>query len=1839
MRSHSHSKQVYRQSVSDYFQLVKSLPLTSLNTKQQQRSEQTGGGVPQNNTEVLERTLSEQHKVIAFLHQVNKSLEEENKHFCAKLELQERELEGRGEGQLNAPPTMLQGDLLAKEREIGELKERIAQLEQGHGTPLSDESVTQEQLEDERFHFKKQLAGMKQELAEANDKALSERSQLVNSETRVNMLKQDLASLRRKCADQNETVVSLRSSLVERDAQLSEISKAWMEEKRTSSALKETQNKLLDEIDTLRAQLDNSVAGQTAHSTPEGGLSKLRALTVPSLADRLSSVRVPLFDQVSQRHLLALELVRKQRQELGFKYRIMDTPVSLRSPSLIVSSVKEGSVSHGVLQPGDEILEVNGHLCRGPLQTQALTCLRQGEGRLKLVVARDEPHEETTMTTASYVTARSFPDSEQKVHTVHSLLQLPPSPPAQVTDGRSTPEEIQSVHLVPVNQSTPTKHPPSAEAPPLPTEAPPPSTEAPPPPTEAPPPPTEAPPPATEAPPTEAPPLLPELQTTPVKSHPPTTSPVPTHSPSASSLSSDILKEIQESGLENVAEEVDEPDFSVYHHPVYQMTPGEEEGEGALQLLHLQAELQSQQDKVDELQLTVNMQVDTIKKLSDNSNEVHTQLAQVQDELSEAQSRVTEVEEEAASLRAGSDAASKELVSLKNRLLSLQEENLSLQARVQELGALVREREEDLMRAESEVTMLFEEQEQFTQDQARQEAEKRSLQREVNSLISQLQVTRTKSESANNQTYESLMSLQKEFNEAKHTLKLRNDELQALKLEAAQHKQALEEKVTAATKEADQLRAELLALQEAAAMSKGATLQVQTEMEEVKMKLRAAETELVSVKDKEGKVDGEVDSLQNANIALQKIVDQLEEEIQELKDKVAGLEESGGTMDTQVKELEVELRFSQKSTAELTKRLEEATSESSTRQQEVNHLEREVMKHQSAAKQLSEELASARQQISDTEGRLEEVLLAREAAQHAKEETDGEIELSKEKLSSLESTLIQLQGDLSGAAEREKRHEQQLRDARTAYKELEGSSNEMLEALKAKNKGLQAELQQAKTGIEELRAFSGGETERARSELMRLEQELAGQREALVQGEGERTRLVRECDQLQNNVQKHKDLVESTKTERDALQDTVDMLKGSLTQLEATSDEKESIIANLKSDLEEQRALTSQLKQDDKALRKEAEQRTSEVGTLQHTVTQHEEELMSAHLQLGQISRQVSELQQQLGEERKSSVNAVKEKEALALQLEQTKVLMETKGSELAVSTSTLTRLEDTLKSNEFMMEQQAAKAAQSERQLTLKTEELAALQVTWESLQKETSARIKHLTADNVALHESCDMLRAQLEEQGTSAVQVRSALEKDVADLKTKCRHLEEEAVTHKELTAVNQTAMENVRLDLSALQEELEAAKSEAASSLDREKGLAGELAESKESCKRLEGDLTALRTEKLAAASELESLRESTKKERKQADELKGEVVALQTTCDMNRQLLEATEKENSQLSQELGTVSTAKELAQSQLREMESRLKGADSELSAHQDMVGQLQAHLRQAEDNLKEKDHALETLQQKIYTGDSERSELLTRLRSVENARSEAQATVEQLSSAQAALKQALTAAGDEREKEIVKLQDRIVSLEGELSGLREESVQQSGKEASLTALLEQLEGERSGLVAELHRVKEDRLQLKTDFVRKTSVLQEALDGRDRTVRDVEQRKKEIEESLAQQSSELNNLQGELAKLVSLKVIVAEKEVLQDTLHKEVRSLKSQNTILESERQRLVDILKQHEIDVTTGKMSPQAKSTTGASKEQLTAMLKERDEEVVHLREYVTRLLEKVVEKAPSLLESLQR
>ena len=98
-----------------------------------------------------------------------------------------------------------------------------------------------------------------------------------------------------------------------------------------------------------------------------------------------------LFEQVLCRKICAVELKRVSAEtRLGFSYTKVDLPVSSRAPCLVIKAVKEGSISYSVLQPGDEILEVNGYSCHSAVQDRVVECLEKNASVLRLVIARDQ---------------------------------------------------------------------------------------------------------------------------------------------------------------------------------------------------------------------------------------------------------------------------------------------------------------------------------------------------------------------------------------------------------------------------------------------------------------------------------------------------------------------------------------------------------------------------------------------------------------------------------------------------------------------------------------------------------------------------------------------------------------------------------------------------------------------------------------------------------------------------------------------------------------------------------------------------------------------------------------------------------------------------------------------------------------------------------------------------------------------------------------------------------------------------------------------------------------------------------------------------------------------------------------------------------------------------------------------------------------------------------------------------------------------------------------------------------------------------------------------------------
>ena len=218
---------------------------------------------------------------------------------------------------------------------------------------------TRAKLEAERvrvIELEEELSVRREELNKIRSELSEKRSVLISKESEILHLRHEMEALKKFNTQRQDVVMRFRTSLMDKDVQLTSLTRALTKEKKLSEAV--WQN-----------------------------------LSQPQLVSdsRMISKSQNLYEQVVGRNIYAAELKRESAETpLGFSYTKVDLPVSSRAPCLVIKAVKVGSMSHSVLQPGDEILEINGYSCRSAVQDRAFECLEKNTNVLRLVIARDQ---------------------------------------------------------------------------------------------------------------------------------------------------------------------------------------------------------------------------------------------------------------------------------------------------------------------------------------------------------------------------------------------------------------------------------------------------------------------------------------------------------------------------------------------------------------------------------------------------------------------------------------------------------------------------------------------------------------------------------------------------------------------------------------------------------------------------------------------------------------------------------------------------------------------------------------------------------------------------------------------------------------------------------------------------------------------------------------------------------------------------------------------------------------------------------------------------------------------------------------------------------------------------------------------------------------------------------------------------------------------------------------------------------------------------------------------------------------------------------------------------------
>lgn len=337
---------------------------------------------------VLEQALVEQNQILDVMQELISTLESENKQcresVCSQSTLiQELSVKGRQaekemlELRRRGPPSNYE----ASEPRIAKLKKQLedkdkiilslqSRLKSDSKSVESLLMSTRTKLEVERvrcIELEEEVSQWKNELTLLKRKAANSDSNLISKESMNLHLKHEIKTLRNFVQQQQDLVMKQRTSLVDKDAQLSSLTRALKKEKQIASQLRRIQ------LSSHARFLDS------------------RGSNPDSLEAISPSIQTSFFEQVTGRETCTVELSRITKEtELGFSFTKVDLPVSSHGvPCLLIKAVKEESIAAGWLRPGDELIEVNGVLCRSAQQSRAVRMLEQYVGMLKMVVARD----------------------------------------------------------------------------------------------------------------------------------------------------------------------------------------------------------------------------------------------------------------------------------------------------------------------------------------------------------------------------------------------------------------------------------------------------------------------------------------------------------------------------------------------------------------------------------------------------------------------------------------------------------------------------------------------------------------------------------------------------------------------------------------------------------------------------------------------------------------------------------------------------------------------------------------------------------------------------------------------------------------------------------------------------------------------------------------------------------------------------------------------------------------------------------------------------------------------------------------------------------------------------------------------------------------------------------------------------------------------------------------------------------------------------------------------------------------------------------------------------------
>ena len=1770
--------------------------------------------------EVLEQAVLEQNQILDIMQSLVSSLESENKSFREKINIHSRTIlelaswEARAkkaERKLDNVTSSrtgfeVSGVLTDYEKALAEKDQLIASLntklnlspDTCNQAPIDSSAVSSNarlisaktKLETERvrvIELEEELSTKKEELIKLKEEIAERQSVLISKESEVLHLHHEMNSVKKFQTQQQELVLRQRTALMDKDAQLTSLTRALGEEKKHSEHLRKRQLHL----GSSSSFLDSKVADSNF---------KL------NLPEPMSPLTPCLFEQVLGRNIIAVEVTKLTADtELGFSFSKMDLPVSSKVPCLIVKAVKQGSITFGLLKPGDEILEINNISCRGPHQDKATDFLHSGVGTIRIVLARDEepsfdfplhstpakPRRDKDAHSTLWATALSGDDDDTVYKSFTATVSSLPLSESTSDKYVSVPGSLyQSFALSTVGESRP-----------------------------------------------------------------------PRSQDSSPSTSNEAISRASHHKGDNTSSfEADTSKETIsYKRLQLEFADLQDQFEDSERLhLDLEAELDECRAEIDNIQMehdltkAENFELQQhVTSYGEEVTQIQSYTTELQTMLSDLQGQMTDEQQRTASYENRNRVLTRELDETKQNCEIAQEEAATLKGETEKLRQVSTELEQLERNKQEELEQIRRERDRFQTvvaskdsriEELTLELEKKQLEFETSVSDARKQNTdlTAKLEILKRASSEAASSVEEEQSKVKSQLKSAKN----LLIEAERKESQRTIEIRYLKQAADEANRQLSETEDRHKKLEGESRSYKEEVENLTLKNESLNLGLkrtqVKLEDKEEmliRLQQEVNNLRRNTAKFNNERSRFKEEISKLQSSLTAAK-------SEQERREEKLHDSNKEKDSLFQELEESVMECTQLQQKIDDMESaavelealkdEVKSLEGQANKLREELTSDKEttakkiELMNIEKKaLEEELVRKERMyQLGKDDTQTAASQIQEEMSRLELEL-QKQREALVASEVER---VQLSQECELLKNKDVEQKTAINKLIKTNLALKEELDSAKMISKEVNR----KLETCQIKLEALKQQCSKYKEGITATEASSESLQKQLNEVSTERDSLTALKEDLEHNAGTLQETLCGLRTEVNLREEALSEAKGTCGQLQEELrlekmhsEETKAAMTTLQNQLNVLQSAKKQNEDMVSSMDFILKQEQAKMKDVQVSLTSKESEAKSLKEQLSKVTDQLHLARTEKDASAEKL--TELKLELEGSEESKNQevsalkvqienyrSQLSKLQD---------EYQAMDASCSKHQ----------------SLSSQLHTTVEHANKERYSVQKS---LEEALKEKGEFETKTK-LLEGQIDRLKADISQLEDTSNSLSSETADSRQQLRQREREIDKLSAQVQAAEINlevANRTLESEKKQGGEYIEAavhlqkqlKETQERLEESRFKVQRGNLelhACEEQKSQLKTNLDLRQKECDHLQKSLVEAQASTNNLKKKAKTLETKKKDL---CGTVNQLQE-SQKELQLTVQTIKKESAErLESERKEASRLGVEVRELTD--KERDH-------------------IDKIKKLERSLDEAKSNVEQLLAAQKALKQSLSSLGSEKDVEILRLSTEVTDSRTNLAAVQKELGESETANQALRARMEEneqftkstekqnkeLRQENSRLDDEVGVLKSTEAEL-TELHSKISTLEGSLHTKGVKVAELKQRYDELESELKAAQTDNENYQSKVSELANVKLELVETSSEMDRLKNQVATESKTRKEAESERDQLLTMLRKLEVEKhTVVVQQPTPKLPRSAENEvdtgELISLLKDKEEEAQRLREYVGKLLSNVVDKAPFVLENM--